>query len=56
MPVAAGRRRGGADRDVRAGAGGGVAGEEQDRGQAQRPEDEPDGRAEIARDERRRKS
>jgi hypothetical protein len=42
MPVAAGGRRRRADRDVRAGTGGGVAGQEQDRRQAQGSEDEAD--------------
>jgi hypothetical protein len=47
MPIAAGRRRRCADRDVRAGSGGGVTGEEQDRREAKRAQDETDRRAEI---------
>jgi hypothetical protein len=53
MAVPPARRRGRADRDVRSGTGGCVAGEQQDRRQAERPEDEADRRAEIARGERR---
>jgi hypothetical protein len=53
MAIPAARRRRGADRDVGAGAGGRVAGEQKNRRQPQRPEDEPDRRAEIAGDERR---
>jgi len=53
MAVPAARRRRSADRNVRPGAGGRVAGEQEDRRQAQRPEDEPDRRAEVAGDERR---
>jgi hypothetical protein len=54
MSVPAGGGRRGADPDVRPGAGGRVAGEEQDRRQAERSEDEADRRAEVAGDERRR--
>jgi hypothetical protein len=53
MPVAPGRRRGRADRDVRPGARCRVAGEQEDGGKPERPEDEPDCRSEIARREAR---
>jgi hypothetical protein len=42
MPVATGSGRRSADRDVRAGAAGGITRQEQDRRQAQRSEDEAD--------------
>jgi len=54
VAVAAGRRRGGADRDVRPGGGVRVAGEKDDAWKPERAENEPDRRAEIARRERER--
>jgi len=49
---ASGRRRSGADGDVRSRRSARVADDEQDQRQAQRPEYEPDRRSEIAGDER----
>jgi hypothetical protein len=54
MAVTACSSGGCADPDVRPDAGRGVTGEEQDRREAQRPEDEADRRTEISGGERRR--
>jgi hypothetical protein len=53
VPPAAGRCGGRADRDVRAGAGRGVAGRDEQERQAQGAEDEAERRADVAGDERR---